>query len=317
MSAETTTKPLDNVLLGIGFASINAFMLAGMGLFAKLLGQYYGPIEVTFFRNAISLLAIAAWIVFAGKLFLLKTERPWAHVFRSAVGTFGIVIGMWAIQILSIAETTVLLFTSPLFTLILSMLFLKECVGPYRISAIVLGFIGVIVIANPFSGALALPVLGLVLGLLWGFTSGCVDAILRWIGATENAMATTFYFCLFGTIACGVHWPFADIQPGALSGNALFAIMGIGITGVIALLAKTQSYRLGEASVIAPVLYTMIIWAALFDYLVWDILPTWNVVAGALIIISANFIIMYRERQKGTLQWKKAPAPEKVPRPRP
>ncbi len=294
-----------NLWLAIGFASTNAFMLAGMSLFAKILGQYYGPVEVTFFRNAFSLLALFFWLYFARELYLLKTDRPWAHVLRGAIGTFGIAVGMWAIQILSIAETTVLLFTSPLWTLLLSVMFLKESIGKYRIAAIILGFIGVIIVANPFSGNLQLPFLGLLLGLSWGFASGCVDTILRWIGSTENAKATTFYFCLFGTITCGLHWPFAEIDPAGLSLPAFWAICGIGATGVIALLSKTQSFRLGEATVIAPMMYTMIIWAMLFDYLFWNKIPSWNVILGALIIICANLIILLRERQQGRLGGRK------------
>ena len=294
-------KPCDHLWLAIGFASLNAFMLAGMSLFAKLLAQYFGPIEVTFFRNAFSLVALFLWLVFARQLFVLKTQRPWAHVFRGTIGTIGIALGMWAIALMSLAETTVLLFTSPLFTLILSMIFLKECVGPYRISAIILGFAGVVVIANPLNGEASLPLLGLIVGLGWGFLSGAVDTTLRWMGSTEKASTTTFYFMLFGTLTCALHWPFAQIQPGGFSLPALLIICGLGATGLISLLAKSQSFRLGEASVVAPFMYTMIIWSVLFDYLFWKNIPTWNVIGGALIIICANLVILYREKQKGRL----------------
>lgn len=294
-------KPKDHLWLAIGFASINAAMLAAMSMFAKLLSEYFGPVEVTFFRNAFSLVALFGWLFFARQLFVLKTDRPWAHVFRGIIGTIGIALGMWAVSMMPLAETTVLLFTSPLFTLILSVLFLKECIGPYRISAIILGFIGVTVMANPFGGELQLPLLGLMVGLGWGFFSGAVDTTLRWMGATEKASTTTFYFMLFGTIACGLHWPFAEIQDNSFSMPALLIICGLGATGLISLLTKTQSFRLGEASVVAPVMYTMIVWAVLFDFVLWDKIPTWNVVAGAFIIISANFIILFREHQKGRL----------------
>ena len=298
------TKPKDHLWLAIGFASINACMLAGMSLFAKLLSEYFGPIEVTFFRNAFSLLALFGWLFFARQLFVLKTQRPWAHLFRGIIGTIGITLGMWAVSLMSLAETTVLLFTSPLFTLILSILFLKECVGPYRISAIILGFTGVVVIANPFAETLQLPLLGLIVGLGWGFFSGAVDTTLRWMGSTEKASTTTFYFMLFGTILTGLHWPFAEIQENSFSLEAMLIVCGLGSAGLISLLSKSQSFRLGEASVIAPVMYTMIIWSVLFDYLFWNNIPPWNVIAGAIIIICANFIILFREHQKGRLSTK-------------
>lgn len=281
--------------IGILFAAINAFMLAGMSLFSKLLFTYYGPIEITFFRNIISVIILLVGMFVLGKIVLLKTRRPVIHLVRSAIGTSGIVIGTWAITIMPLAEVTVLLFTSPLFVVLLSYPILKEPVGRYRLGAVLVGFIGVIIVINPTQGINALPILGIVLALIWGFESACVDICLRHMGKTENAMATTFYFVLFGTIACGLHWPWAEIKPHALSLDALWIILGLGLTGVLALLAKTQSYRLGEASIIAPIMYTMIIWTMLFDYLYWGRVPTWNIICGAIIIIGSNIFILYRE----------------------
>tara|TARA_R110002095_G_scaffold111400_2_gene97350 strand:+ start:420 stop:1349 length:930 start_codon:yes stop_codon:yes gene_type:complete len=283
------------LFMGILFAVINAFMLAGMSLFAKLLATYFGPVEVTFFRNIFSLLALALWLIFSRRLFVLKTKRPWAHVFRGAIGTTGIVLGAWALSIMPLAETTVLLFTSPLFTVLISYLVLKENVGMYRLGAVLFGFTGVIIVANPMSDVSTLPLLGILIGLGWGFSSGCVDACLRWLGSTENSMTTVFYFVLFGTLTTGLHWPVADVKPNGFSLDAFWIIIGLGTTGLLSLLAKTQSFRLGEASIIAPIMYSMIIWTMAFDYLFWDKVPSMNVIIGATMIISSNIFILYRE----------------------
>lgn len=285
----------NNMWTALAFASLNAVMIAGMSFFAKLLSTYFGPIEVTFFRNIFSLVALVGWLFFARKFFLLKTKRPWAHFMRAAVGTFGIILGMTAISVLTLAETTVLMFTSPLFTLVLSILVLKEKVGPYRIGAILFGFLGILVIANPFGEQLNLPLLGLIAGIGWGFSSGTVDAILRWMGDTENSTTTTFYFTIFGVLTTALHWPFADTSNAEISWHVFGIITGLGGCGLIALLAKSQSYRLGEASLVAPVMYTMIIWSVLFDYLVWDKVPSWTVLLGAAMIIGSNLFIIYRE----------------------
>ena len=296
------TKPKDQLLLAIAFACVNAAMLGFMGLFAKLLSEYFGPIEVTFFRNFVSLIALALWLVFAGKLVLLKTRRPGAHVFRGLIGTTGITCGMLAVSILPLAETTILLFTSPLWTLIFSWVFLKETIGPYRISAIIMGFIGIVIMANPSDGALALPLLGLIAGLAWGLCSGAVDTTLRWMGSTENASTTTFYFMLMGSLLTALHWPFAELKDNSFSIEALWMMCGLGIVGLIALLTKTQSFRLGEASVIAPIMYTMILWSVLMDYLFWDVIPGWNVILGGAIIIGSNLFVLYRENLKQRLK---------------
>lgn len=290
-----TTTPL---FLGIVFAVINAFMLAGMSLFSKLLATYFGAVEITFFRNIVSLIALGGFLIFFGKLALLKTKRPMMHLIRSAIGTSGIVIGTWAITLMPLAETTILLFTSPLFVVLLSYPVLREPVGFYRLGAVLVGFLGVLIMINPTSGVSNLPLLGIILGLIWGFESACVDLCLRKMGKTENSTTTTLYFVLFGSIATGLHWPYAEIKPNSFSIEAFWIILGLGATGLLALLAKTQSFRLGEASIIAPIMYSMIIWTMLFDYLFWDKIPQINTVAGACIIIASNMFILYRETTK-------------------
>lgn len=286
----------DNIPLALSFAALNAFMLAGMGAFVKILTGYFGPIEVTFFRNIFSLFFLTTWFFFAGKFYFLKTDRPKAHLFRSAIGTIGIVLGAWALKLMPLAETTILLFTSPLFVVLLSYPVLKEKVGIYRLSAVFVGFCGVAIMAAP-SGS-DITILAIIVGLGWGFFAGAVDVCLRWIGQTESSYTTTFYFLLFGSIACGLYWPFGDMQQAEFSIYTLGIMTGLGLTGVLALLAKTQSYRLGEASLVAPITYTMILWAVLFDYVFWDRIPTYNMLLGAIIIISSNMFILWREKHK-------------------
>jgi len=294
----------DNAVLALSFAAFNAFMLAGMSLSAKWLGDYFDAIEVTFWRNSASLILLLIWFAIVSNKDFFKTDRPKAHIFRGIIGTIGITLGMYTVSVLSLAETTVLLFTSPLFTLILSIIFLKENVGIYRASAILVGFIGVAITALPgiLDATNPFPILGLIAGIAWGFCSGCVDVILRWMGKTENTYTTVFYFMLFGSIACGFYWPFSATPIDSIEQNSIITVIGIitllGFTGTAALLAKTQSYRLGEASLIAPIMYTMLIWSLAFDYIFWDRTPSRNVALGATIIVAANLFIMYREHKK-------------------
>ncbi len=291
------STPKNQVLMGILFAIINAFMLAGMSLFSKLLATYLWPAEVVFLRNSLSLVALFAWLFLTRNLIVLKTKRPFAHLFRGVIGTIGILLGAWALSLMPLAETTILLFTAPLFVVLLSYPILKEPVGIYRLGAVMVGFMGVIVMINPGQSDATLPLLGVIVGLGWGFFAGCVDTCLRWIGRTENSWATVFYFVLLGTITCSLHLPFAETKI-PLSINTIWMAIGLGTTGLLALLAKTQSFRLAEASLIAPIMYSMIIWTMLFDYLFWDKVPTMNVILGACIIISSNMFILYRETIK-------------------
>lgn len=288
-------KPRDNLIPAVAFALLNAAMVSGQNLFAKLLAAHFGPIEVVFFRSAGALVLLGFWIVAMRQYWRLKTRRPWAHVFRSAIGAAGIVLGMWALSMLTIAETTVLLFTSPLFTLLLSRMFLGERFGVFRLAAVILGFAGVAMMAGPGG---AMPWLGLMAGLGWGLASGAVDTTLRWLGSTENAYATVFYLMLFCVLATGLYWPFAATPITDMAWGSFAVIAGLGLCGVVSQLAKAQSFRLGEASVIAPIMYTMLIWAVLFDYLFWNAIPDWNVVCGGVVIIISNLIILRRQHRR-------------------
>ncbi len=289
----------NNIMFGLMFAVVNALMLSGMSLFSKLLSEYFGPAEVTFFRNIISVFVLLLLLSSLRKLYLLKTERPYAHIIRSVIGTTGIVIGNWALSMMPLAETTILLFTSPLWVVLLSYPILKEPVGILRLAAVCIGFVGIIITINPSSDVQNLPTLGIALGLIWGFLSAAVSICLRWMGKTENPMATTFYFVAFGTIATGFHWPWAEIKETSFSIDAFVIIMGLGLTGVTALVSKSQSYRMAKAAIISPVMYSMIIWSILFDYMFWEKEPTINALVGAAIIISSNLFILYRETHLG------------------
>lgn len=283
------------LLIAIIFAALNAFFLAGMSLSAKLLGAYFGPIEVTFWRNIFSVAVLFLWLVYSKRLHNLKTERPGAHLLRSSIGTLGLVVGMWAVALMPLAETTVLFFTSPLFIVVLSHFILKERVGLPRFAAVFIGFCGVLIAIIPSLGSDTLPVLGVICGLIWAFSSACVDICLRWMGKTENSNATVFYFVLFGTLTTGMHWPFAEVQPNSFSWPAMLIVCALGATGVLALLFKTQSFRMAEASLLAPVAYTMLIWTVSFDYIFWNKVPSWNLIFGALIIFAAQIYIIRRE----------------------
>lgn len=289
-----------NIPAAIAFSILNAFMLSAMSLFAKLLGDYYGPIGITFFRNISSFILLLFFLIAIGQLHKIwKTERPWAHVVRSAIGTVGIVIGMWSFLLSPLAVATLLFFTAPLFVAILSYPILGERVGPWRITSVLIGFIGVAIISAPafMDENSNITILGVVVGIIYGFIAGCVDICLRWLGDTESSSTTTFYFLLFGILSTSLYWPFAQNSPLDQDINSLLIIAALGFTGVVSLLAKSQSYRLAPASFVAPITFTMILWAGLFDYFIWDKLPSPLLVIGGSIIIGSNLVILWREQR--------------------
>ena len=281
----------DNPLLGVGFALCAAIMLSSMNMFAKLLSSIHDPIEITFWRNLIARALLLAGLVVFKKLHLLKTNRPWAQLWRSIVGTTGMIFSVWAASLMPLTTATAFIFTAPLFVILMSYPILKERVGIYRILAVILGVSGVLLIANPEGGISSL---ALTVGLLAGFFNGMVAIFLRWLGSTENTATTNFYFFLYGLIGTGIAMPFIYTPP--IPETSLW-IVAIGIVGLLSLLFKTQGFRLGPASLISPISYTMLVWASLYDYFIWNTLPTPSVLIGAFIIISSNIFILWREQK--------------------
>jgi len=281
---------------GAGFSAINAFMLSCSAVVCKFLAEYFGAIEIIFFRNLFGIPLLVIGFLILRQTLTLKTERPWHHLLRSSIGTVAVIIGVWAISLLPLAEMTILFFTCPMFVIILSAIFLKEKIGIYRISAVIACFIGVIIIASPEND---ITPLALTTGLLYAFGAAAVDICLRWLGNTENSSTTTFYFLTFGLIATALYLPASNtIQNFEWSWPLLLLLTGLGVSNIIALLAKSQSFRLAEASIIAPITFTMIIWAGLFDYIIWNRIPSLELIIGGTIIIASNLIVIYREEIK-------------------
>lgn len=288
-------KHQDHPIQGVLYALVAAAMLTTMNMFAKLMSVIHNPVEITFYRNLIAIILLLAGLVILRKLHLLKTKRPRAQFIRSAVGTISMFFCIWTISLMPLTTATAFIFTAPLFVILLSYPLLKERVGPLRFIAVIVGFSGVLLMTQPEGGVSGFAV---IIGLCAGFLNGLVAICLRWLGNTENTATTNFYFFLYGLIGTAIAMPFIYNEPTEATS---LHIIAIGVVGLLSLLFKTQGYRLGSAAFISPISYTMLIWALLFDYFIWDDVPTLPVVAGALIIISSNIFIVWRENRKGKI----------------
>ena len=286
------TPHKDEPLKGVAYALSAAFMLSTMNMIAKMIGAFYGPIEITFYRNIVAIILLVIGLAVLGKLSLLKTKRPKAQFIRSFIGTVGMLFCMWAVMLLPLTTFVALQFTAPLFVVLLSYPLLKEPVGLLRLGAVLVGFIGVLIVAQPDSN---IPSLYVLIGLTAGFFNGLVAICLRWLGNTENTATTNFYFLFYGLIGTGLCMPFVGDLP---TSDTSPWIVGLGVVGLLSLLLKTQGFRLAPAALISSISYTMMIWAILFDYFIWQSTPSMTVIIGAFVIISSNLFILYRENRK-------------------
>jgi drug/metabolite transporter (DMT)-like permease len=203
-----------------------------------------------------------------------------------------------ALAFLPLAETTTIGFAAPLFAVALSALLLKERVGRHRWSAVIVGFLGVLVVVRPDGGDL--PPLGLLLAVASAFGVGVVTITIRQIGRTEHPQTTVLWFSLLSMLALGALMPLHARGHDGLTWAILVALGGFGGFGQLFL---TSSLRFAPVSVVVPFDYTQLLWAVLLGWLLFASQPPATTWAGATIIILSGLYTLYREHKLG---WEKA-----------
>lgn len=296
VSADRPQHTVKGILLFV----LATFLIICMNAFAKMASDHHDPVEVVFYRGIVAMLLLLGFVAVTRRRAMIdvfKTARPLAHLGRSVAGNIGVILIFWAYALLPMADVTAMLFISPLIVTALSVPILGEKVGAWRWSAVLIGFAGVLLIANP--GGQGLNSWLFLLPLAAAFFTALVNIFLRQLGRTEDAMTTVFYFLLFGILVTGLYMPFGGQWPQA---DAVWVLLGAGITGGLSLMIKTEAFRMAEASLLSPFTYTSIVWATLFGWLFWGDLPTLWVITGAAIIIASNLVVAWRERTRARRQ---------------
>jgi len=280
----------DKIITAALMGTAAFFLIAVMAACAKLLSETHHVIEIVFYRNLIALIPVLLYIAATRKTHILKTAKPVIMLFRVVVGTFSLILTFAALKYLPMANATVIFFAATLIAPILSYLVLKEHVGPYRWSAILIGFCGVLLIAAPSGEA---KTFGIAIAFAAAFTHAIIHILLRHL-KTESSLTVTFYFFLGGVLIPALFMPFVASTP--TSGEWLL-LLGAGVFGGLAQYLLTSAFRLAPIAVVAPLNYAGLIWASGFDILIWHYIPGWPVLIGGTIIIVANLFIIYREHK--------------------
>lgn len=266
-----------------------------MLLLVKLTGEYgIALTETMFWRQFVPAVCILGWLVFRGQISRLKTERPWIHARRAFIGGSGMFLTLGVVQLLPLAEATVLGFTTPMFAVILSALVLKERVGVWRWSAVTLGLLGVLVIAGPDTANL--PLLGVAVGIGAALMVALVTIQVRDLGRTEEPLTIVFYFSAFSAPPLAL-FLFKTGASHDLTGWLMLG--GIGLTGLFAQIAMTASLRYGSVASVIVVDYIQLAWATFWGWLIFHHLPPASTWLGAPIIIGASLVIAWREHLLG------------------
>lgn len=268
------------------FLSVCAFSV--MDLLVKWSGDYPTG-QVLFFRGFFGILPTYFFIPKDKLRTFYKTKRPKEHLFRCIIGLVALVAIVIALRELPLAIVVSLSYAAPLFITILSILLLSEKVGIFRWAAVLIGFIGVVVISEPgFKEMNFLYFLPIIFCIGMAF----VTIAIRKLSTTEPTWLISIFFTITISIAGLTTIPMGWVMPN-FQDFILLAL--IGVMGGTANLLLTQSYKLSEVSLVAPLKYLSLVFAIIFGYMIWNEIPTLKTLIGASLVILSSFVIFRRE----------------------
>ena len=268
------------------FLSICAFSL--MDIIVKWSVDY--PVgQVLFFRGFFGII-FYFFIIPRERLHdFYKTERPVLHFLRCVSGLIALVAIFIALRKLPLATVVSISFAAPIFTTIFSIFLLSEKVGIYRWLAVIVGFLGILIITEPGISQLNIYY---VFPIIFCLGLSYVAITIRKLSTTEPVWLISFYFSLSITLLSFLTIPQGWIMP---SFNHLILLSLIGIFGGVANLWLSQSYKYSEVSLVTPLKYLALVFAIIFGYIIWGEVPTIKTLIGASLVIISTLIIFRRE----------------------
>lgn len=278
---------------GIACQLTAVFLFSIMGVLVKGLGDSYPTSQIIFFRSLPALLPLLLYLPHQGGWNALKTRRPDLQVLRAGLGIASMFAGFYALSQLDFASYVTITFSAPLFGTLLAIPFLGEKVGIRRLTAVLIGFSGVLLAAAPDGSGIS-PYALLALGAALAY--GSIMVVMRKLGGIDRSAATVFYFTFAGVLVGGGLMAFEWVTPSLVD---LVLLIGIGLVGGVAQIFMTEAFRQAPTAVIAPFDYTAMVWAIGFGFLVFGSIPSTQVLSGAGIICCAGLFILYRETKLG------------------
>ena len=284
-------KLLTVALLAIGATFFGSFMGAGV----KLLSEDLHPIIICFYRCLMGLIIITPFVT-RNNFQALKTTNMRLQIFRALINIISMICWFSAIGMMHFEKATALGFTTPLFTTILAVLVLGEVIRFHRTAALLLGFIGILIIIRP--GYVPFE-FGTVLMLIASFSFSFVLIFVKKLSATDSSLTIIFYHLLYMTPAFFIlslfYWQ-------SISFNQLVIFSLMGSSGLLSHWCLAQAFKMSDTTFVMPLQFTKLIWASLIGLFIFAEQPDiWTWVGGIIIFISVVYIT-YREafRKKGT-----------------
>lgn len=286
--------------IALKLMSVTCFVV--MASLIKATSEAVPPGQAVFFRSFFALIVIIGWLVARGSLRTgLRTANPMSHVWRGIVGTVAMGLMFTGLGLLPLPEVTAIGYAAPLMVVILAAMFLGEQVRFFRLSAVALGLLGVLIVLSPRltsldGGASDRELLGAVVVLTGAACAALAQVFVRKMVEYEETSAIVFWFSVTSSGLALLTLPFGwQIPSLEVAGLLILA----GLLGGIGQIGLTAAYRYADAGVVAPFDYFSMLLALLIGYFVFGEVPTLTVLGGAALVIAAGILIILRERQLG------------------
>lgn len=291
MSSEKASLLGDPARAGILLVIAASFCFASMDAMSKILAQDHAILQILWFRYIVFTAFALAIARRRGVRRTLISQRPWLQAFRALLLVVENAVFVLAFRYLPLADVHALGASAPLMVVALSVVLLGETVGIRRWSAVLVGFVGVLIIIRPGLQEIEWPLLiPLVGALMWAL----YQILVRLCSRTDDSDTTLLWSALVGLAATSVTGPFVWVPPDR---EAWVLLVVLAVAGSIAHYALIKGLQLAEASAVQPYTYTLLVFAAFWGLAVFGDIPDAWTILGATIIVGSGLYTWYRERQ--------------------
>lgn len=299
-----------SIVIGMLAISLNDMLI-------KQLSGGYALHQIVFARAGIGILLSLLMVHYEGGFHLLKTRQPGLHILRGLLIVISNMTFFVALAALPLAEATALFFVAPLFITLLSIPILKEQVGPMRLGAVAVGFVGVVIMQRPWASTETLEVsrIVLLLPVVAAITYALNQLITRRLGVTAKASVLSIYIQMsFLTVSAAFFLVAGDgrfVSEGASASMQFllrawvwpapgdeWVFVALGLNSAVIGYCLSQAYRLGDAATVAPFEYVLLPMAVFWGVVIFGELPAWEVWVGIALILSAGLFVFLRERAR-------------------
>jgi len=279
-----------DTLRGIAFIVSSVSFFALTDAMVKALGPDWHPMQIIFVRTVFAMVLIAWLVRRDGGVATLRVRSRPLHLLRGVVSVFTMIAFTYAFQTLPLAEVQAIGFGAPLLIVLLAVPMLGETIGWRRITAVVVGFLGVLVIVEPGSVTDDPRVLAPLLGTCT-YAFGIVLA--RKLSRTDSNAAILMTVNAIALVASAAAMPFVWHLPTSM--GEVWMVVAFGIIGTFGQVFQLQAYRMAPAAVISPFQYATILWGLALGWFIWGEWPSWTDLLGAGIVVASGLYVLWRE----------------------